>query len=148
LTFRISNPYGERHSPVNRQGVIPIFLHHIANNQPITVLGDGSMVRDYLYVGDVVELIAKTFQTATQPLYNLGSGQGVSVSQLLDVIKEVTGKDIQIQNQPKPATFVQTVVLDTSRFKTEFGLSPSTDLKDGIQKTWQYVLATQGGHEE
>src|SRR5437868_271752 len=78
LTFRISNPYGERHSPVNRQGVIPIFLHQIAEDQAITILGDGTMVRDYLYVGDVAELIAQTFEKAKQPLYNFGSGQGVS----------------------------------------------------------------------
>ena len=143
LTFRISNPYGERHSPANRQGVIPIFLHHIANDEPITVLGDGSMIRDYLYVKDVAELIAKTFENAKLPLYNLGSGLGVSINQLIETIKSVTGKTIQIDNQPKPATFVQEVVLDTSLFKGEFGLKPETTLEDGVQKTWEYVLATQ-----
>lgn len=143
LTFRISNPYGERHSPINRQGVIPIFLHQIANNEPITLLGDGSMVRDYLYVGDVAELIAKTFEKAKEPLYNLGSGRGVSLNELLEVIKEVTKRKVKIERQPKPATFVQKVVLDVSRFKNEFGLEPQTPLEDGIRKTWNYVLKTQ-----
>lgn len=143
LTFRISNPYGERHSPANRQGVIPIFLHHIANNQPITVLGDGSMVRDYLYVGDVAQLIAKTFESAKQPLYNLGSGQGVSLNELLQTIQKVTGREPKIEHQPKPPTFVQKIVLDISRFKDEFGLQPQTSLEDGIRKTWDYVLKTQ-----
>jgi UDP-glucose 4-epimerase len=142
LTFRISNPYGERHSPVNRQGVIPIFLHRIANDQPVTILGDGSMIRDYLYIGDVANLIAQTFQDAKQPLYNLASGQGVSINQLLDVIKKVTAKQIKTETKPKPPTFVQSVVLDINRFKDEFGLSPTTSLEDGISKTWEYVKQT------
>lgn len=143
LVFRISNPYGERHSPVNRQGVIPIFLHQIAEGQPITVLGDGSMVRDYLYVGDVAELIAQTFEKATQPLYNLGSGQGVALNELVEVIQRVTKREVKIEHKPKPTTFVQKAVLDISRFKDEFGLMPHTSLEDGIRKTWKYVLTTQ-----
>lgn len=142
LTFRISNPYGERHSPVNRQGVIPIFLHHIANNEPITVLGDGSMVRDYLYVGDVATLVAKTFIIAKNSLYNLGSGQGININELVGIIKKVTGRAVQINHRPKPPTFVQNVILDTSRFRNEFGLAPETSLEDGIRKTWEYVLST------
>jgi UDP-glucose 4-epimerase len=143
LVFRISNPYGERHSPINRQGVIPIFLHQIAEGQPITVLGDGTMVRDYLYVGDVADLIAQTFEKATQPLYNLGSGQGVAVNELVEVIQKVTKHEVKIEHKPKPTTFVQKAVLDISRFKDEFGLMPHTSLEDGIRKTWEYVLTTQ-----
>jgi UDP-glucose 4-epimerase len=145
LTFRISNPYGERHSPVNRQGVIPIFLHHIANDEPITILGDGSMVRDYLYVGDVAELVASTFKEAKEPLYNLGSGQGVSLNQLLETIKSVTGKNVSIEHRPKPPTFVQKVVLNTTKFQSEFGLVPKTPLEEGIRKTWDYVRKTARG---
>jgi UDP-glucose 4-epimerase len=143
LTFRISNPYGERHSPINRQGVIPIFLHHIANDESILILGDGTMVRDYLYVGDVAGLIAKTFEHAKQTLYNMGSGQGVSLNELVEIIKKVTGREIKTEQRPKPPTFVQKVVLDTNRFKTEFNLEPKTSLEDGIKKTWDYVLKTK-----
>lgn len=143
LVYRISNPYGERHSPTNRQGVIPIFLHHIANNEPITILGDGSMVRDYIYVRDVANLIAQSFETSKYELYNLGSGQGVSLNHLVEAIKTVTGRKIQAEQKPKPSTFVQKVVLDTSRFKNEFNIEPTTGLQDGVSKTWDYVLKTQ-----
>jgi UDP-glucose 4-epimerase len=102
LTFRISNPYGQRHSPVKRQGVIPI--------------------------------------------YNLGSGQGVSLNQLIETIKNVTQREIRTEYLPKPPTFVQEVVLDINRFKNEFGLAPETSLQDGISKTWQYVL--DSGHRD
>jgi UDP-glucose 4-epimerase len=139
LVYRISNPYGERHSPVNRQGVIPIFLQHVANNEPITVLGDGSMVRDYIYVGDVADLVSKSFKKAQHDLYNLGSGQGVSVNELIDVVKKITGSEVKIEHQPKPATFLDYVVLDTNRFKSEFNLSPTISLEDGVARTWEYV---------
>ena len=140
VVFRISNPYGERQSLASRQGVIPIFLQHIYKNEPITVLGDGTMVRDYLHVKDVAELISQAFEKASQPLYNLGSGVGVSVNELVDVIKKVTGKEVSVENQPKPSTFVQHVVLDTARFKNEFGVEPAVGLEEGIAKTWHYVM--------
>ena len=139
VTYRISNPYGERQSMVAKQGVIPIFLHHIYKNEPITILGDGSMVRDYLYVKDVAELISQSFEEATKPLYNLGSGVAVSVNELVESIKALTGKDVQVEYQSKPSTFVQKVVLNTDRFKSEFGLEPTIGLDEGLRKTWDYI---------
>ena len=74
LIFRISNPYGERQRLVGNQGVIPIFLNLVKNNDPITVFGDGSMVRDYIYVKDVVDFMTRVFELDTRErIYNLGS---------------------------------------------------------------------------
>lgn len=139
VVFRISNPYGERQALNSKQGVIPIFLEHIANNEPITVLGDGSMVRDYIYIKDVVEMIAESFAHAKQNLYNLGSGQGVSVNELTQKIQNVIGKPFTIVHQPNLTTFIERVVLDVSRFQNEFHIQPQTSLHDGIQKTWQSI---------
>lgn len=139
VTYRISNPYGERQSLIRKQGVIPIFLQHIARDEPLVVFGNGSMVRDYLYVKDVADLITKTFIDAKEPIYNLGSGTGVSINELIDVISKVTSKKIEIKHTLKPATFVQNIVLDTSLFRTEFGLQPKTELEEGVYKTWDYI---------
>lgn len=139
VIYRISNPYGDRQSLASRQGVIPIFLQHISKNEPIIVLGDGSMIRDYVYIEDVANMVASSFETSQNSLYNLGSGQGVSLNELIEVIKRVTGQEIQIDHQPKPPTFVQSVVLDNSRFKNEFNLAPTISLEDGVRKTWDYV---------
>lgn len=139
VVFRISNPYGERQALNSKQGVIPIFLEHIARSEPITVLGDGSMVRDYIYIKDVAEMIAGSFMHSKQNLYNLGSGQGVSVNELIAHIQKVVGKPLKITHQPNLPTFIERVVLDASRFQKEFHLQPQTSLHDGIQKTWQYI---------
>lgn len=139
VTFRISNPYGERQSLNAKQGVIPIFLQHIARNEPITVLGDGSMVRDYIYVKDMADMIAKTFVTASRDLYNLGAGKGVSVNSLVEVMQAIVQERIKITHQANLPTFVEKVVLDTTRFSEEFGYKPTTSLEEGMRGTWDYI---------
>lgn len=143
LVFRISNPYGERQPLHNKQGVIPIFLKRIADGEPVVVLGDGSMVRDYIYVRDVTRMIVSSFETASEPLYNIGSGQGVTVNELVEVMQEIVGRPIRIENKEAPTTFINRVVLDASKFQGEFHITPQVQLKEGIQQTWDYVLANQ-----
>jgi UDP-glucose 4-epimerase len=138
--FRISNPYGERHALQAKQGVINIFLEHIAANQPITILGDGGMVRDYIYVTDVARMIAASFEAAKEQVYNLGSGHGLTLNELVTVIERVTGQPVQKNHQEKPATFINKVVLNTDRFQSEFPGRPAVDMEEGIKRTWEYVL--------
>lgn len=139
VVFRISNPYGERQALNSKQGVIPIFLQHIHNNEPITIFGDGEMVRDYIYVKDVVEMIAESYDKANNNLYNLGSGHGVSLNHLVEEIEKVVEHPFEVNHQPNLSTFVDKVVLDVSRFQQEFQPTNSTSLQDGIRKTWNYI---------
>jgi UDP-glucose 4-epimerase len=137
-TFRISNPYGTRQNPLKRQGVIPIFLRHVGEGSPLTVLGDGSMIRDYLYVGDLAEMITEVVtKGARQELYNLGSGVGTSISELVTTIEKVTGRAVAVQHVPRPPTFVDHVVLSVRRFEEEFETRATTPLVDGIRRTWE-----------
>jgi UDP-glucose 4-epimerase len=143
-TFRISNPYGPRQNPAKRQGVIPIFLRQMAHGHPVTVYGDGSMVRDYLYVEDMAEMVADAVTRGTrEELYNLGSGTGTSLDELLREIEAATGLRPDVHHAEAPATFVDHVVLDTSRFTSEFGTRVLTTLRDGIRRTWDDVVGTQ-----
>ncbi|HSW77789.1 MAG TPA: NAD-dependent epimerase/dehydratase family protein [Candidatus Chromulinivoraceae bacterium] len=141
ICLRISNPYGERQPFHRKQGVIPIFLECMARNQPITVFGDGSMVRDYIYVRDLTDTIAAIFQKKTMhDTYNMGSGVGTDVNQLVDVACRVSGKFPKIDRKETPSTFVRKVVLDTTRFKEEFGQPvAATSLEDGMRKTYDYI---------
>lgn len=139
LVFRISNPYGERQSLVSKQGVIPIFLQHIARGEPITVLGDGSMVRDYIYVKDVARMITNAFEKNKHPLYNLGSGSGLTVNELVEMMRNVTGRPVTVNHAEVPATYVDKVVLNTGLYSQDFGPSTATTFENGIKATWQYV---------
>ncbi len=138
--FRISNPYGPRQNPAKRQGVIPIFLRRLERGLPLVVYGDGSMIRDYMYVADMADMVAEAVTRGTEhDLYNLGSGVGTSVRELVRCIAEATGTEPQVHHAPKPPTFVDHVTLDTSRFAGEFGPRTMTPLTEGIRRTWDEI---------
>jgi UDP-glucose 4-epimerase len=137
LALRLSNPYGTRQHANRRQGVIPIFLHEVAAGRPLTVYGDGSMVRDYIYLDDLVAMIAATVdRTCAHHTYNLGSGRGSTVNEIVDTIRAVTGMEVATTPIPTPPTFVHRVVLDVSRFTGEFGVGATTNLETGIARLW------------
>ncbi len=137
VVLRLSNPYGPGQDLTHRQGFIPIALSRIRAGLPVTVFGTGSMVRDYTYVDDVIRMVGRVAEGNPQSrVYNLGSGQGHSVNDVLDSMRAVVGTDFTIQSQPSPRTFVEHVVLDISRFRAEFGETDLTPLDAGIAATW------------
>jgi UDP-glucose 4-epimerase len=137
VVFRISNPYGPRQHPQKRQGVIPISLRRIAEGEPVVVYGDGSMVRDYLYVEDLAAMMARMVDAQTNyDVYNIGSGVGTSVNELLEVIRTVVRRPFAVVHEDVPPTFVDHVTLDVARIAEEFGDVATTDLETGIRSTW------------
>lgn len=143
-TFRIANPYGERQPFMRKQGVIPIFTERIMNGEPINVMGDGSMTRDYVYVKDIADMMVSTLQHSPEySVYNLGSGTGHSLTEIIDVIEDVTQKDAAINQLDTPSTFVHTSVLDMSRYFGEFGDRKMTDLQEGVKSTYEYLKKFQ-----
>ena len=142
VVVRISNPYGPRQDPRKRQGVIPIFLNALAHDQPLTVYGDGTMIRDYLYVKDAVAMVVAVGTGEPQhDIYNIGSGVGVSVNELVETIASVTQQAPIVERRPQPPSFVDHVVLGISRFDQEFGFAPATTLQDGVLRTWRALVS-------
>lgn len=144
--LRVSNPYGPRQRANRKQGLIPIALRQIALGKPVTQYGDGSMVRDYIYVDDLVLMV--TAMVGTQPtetIYNIGSGQGHTVSEVFEAIRRVTGEDFEVVVSPQPSTFVDRVVLNTDRYRSEFGSIDLTGLERGIDLTFQDIRKGLGG---
>jgi UDP-glucose 4-epimerase len=145
VSLRISNPYGPRQHPHKRQGVIPIFLHRIAQGLPVEVFGDGSMVRDYLYVSDAARMVAAVMDSEPRrEVYNVGSGHGASVAELVAACREVTGRPVEVESAPAPSAFVDRIVLDVSRFAQEFGIAASVPLREGIERTWRSMSGDSG----
>jgi len=142
VSFRISNPYGPRQHINKKQGVIPIFLHAVASGMPIELFGDGSAVRDYIYAEDAARMMARAVGRMTHhSVYNIGSGRGTSLNDLIGLVREVTGETLSVERRPQPTTFVQRSVLDISRYHSEFGESDLIPLREGIELTWS---ASQG----
>lgn len=137
VALRISNPYGPRATTSKGQGIIPITLDRIRRGEPAVQVGDGSMVRDYLHVDDLVARIMRMVERAPEHrAYNLGSGRGHSVAEVLAAVRDVVGYDFDVLRVPQPATFVDHVVLDVSRFRAEYGPDRDLTLTEGIADTW------------
>ena len=138
--LRISNPYGPFQNPGGQQGAVPVFLHRLYTGQPITIWGDGSVVRDYLYISDLVEALKLAAEAETrQKVFNVGSGRGTSLNELVAIIAEVAGERPEVEYVPGRALDVPANVLDVARVRDELGWSPRTELAEGIDRTWEWV---------
>ncbi len=120
--------------------MIPTFLARIYENKPIIIFGDGSIIRDYVYVTDV----ARAFFMAANDLspnciYNIGSSQEVSLIKLVEKIKTVTGKNISIRYEPARLFDVPKVTLDCNFIKSKIGWDVKIDLDEGIKRTWIWI---------
>lgn len=140
LVVRLSNPYGERQNPMGAQGAVAVFLGRLARGEPIQIWGDGSTIRDYLYVADAISgVLAAAEQPGAYHLFNVGSGRGTSVKDLLALIESVTGLYDLVQYLPSRPVDVPANILDISRLSETTGWKPSTGLSEGIARTWTWV---------
>lgn len=137
---RPSNPYGPRQNLLGDQGVVAVFMGRMARGQAVEVWGDGGAVKDYLFIDDLVEGIyrAATLSTPSR-IFNLGSGIGCSVNDLVRLIGEVAGRPIAVVYAPKEMYDVSRIVLDISRARRELGWEPTTPMGLGLRRTWEFI---------
>lgn len=130
---RLSNPYGPFQRPNGVQGVVAAFTWRALAGEPIEVYGDGSVVRDYIYIEDAVEGILKIAEgKGRHRLYNLGCGEGHTVLDVIAAIAEVLGKAPEVIYKPGRTVDVPVNVLDVRRFEQDFGSGPRLSLQEGI----------------
>lgn len=133
--IRLANPYGPYQRPNGIQGAVTTFTWRAFHNEPIHVYGDGAVVRDYIYIDDAIEGIIKIAEhSGKYRLYNLGSGKGHSLIELIDTIATVLGKLPQVVFQEGRAVDVPINILDISRFERDYGKLEPMKLIDGISK--------------
>ncbi len=144
VVVRPSNPYGSRQNPHGIQGAIPVFLGRVAKGEPIEIWGDGEVVRDYLYIDDLVDGICRAaFTVAEERIFNVGSGAGVSLNKIVAAIRMVTGREVQVVYQPGRAFDVPAIYLDITRAGNKLGWKPETSLHDGILRAWDFIRNLQ-----
>lgn len=139
LILRPSNPYGPRQSGAGLQGVIAAFLGKARLNEGVHIWGDGEVIRDYLHIDDLIAFAAAAGVGRQTGLVNVGSGQGHSLNQIVNLVRAATGAALPVTYAPKRDFDVAEIVLDISRAKAEFGWQPSVSLSNGIQATWQAI---------
>lgn len=139
LIVRPSNPYGHGQNLYGKQGLVAVAIGKLLKNEMIEVWGDGSAVRDYIYVDDLANIFVKLVESDVHnTTLNIGSGRGYSVNDVLAFLKIVSGRELHIVYQnPRPVD-VSNMVLDTTRLKGLISYS-LTPFMDGIRKYYEEV---------
>lgn len=137
--LRFSNIYGPR--SFHKGSVVAHFYKQIlAGDKPI-VYGDGSQTRDFLYVGDLVEGIWTAAESPAQGSYQLGSGTPTTVNQLLELMRNVTGLELEVLYQDFRAGEVRDTWCEIEKARASFGFDPGTKLEDGLRHTWEWFTS-------
>lgn len=145
--LRIANPFGERQRLHGQQGVVAVFMGKVLRGEVVEIWGDGSVVRDYIHISDVVKalLMAMSSQNMEYGLFNIGSGEGLSINEVLSAIEEVTNKPALRRFKDVRTFDVPVSVLDISRAAEHLGWSPQTPFHLGLQRfhTWIEEFSSQ-----
>ncbi len=138
VVLRVSNPYGPWQLGRNGQGVIGAWLARAIAGQEIEVWGDGSVVRDYVYIDDLVDAIkAAIAYRGGEHVFNVGSGRGESLREILGIIQDLC--PVVVHYGEARAVDVPVSVLDIGRADLELGWRPTTPLVSGIGQTLEWM---------
>jgi UDP-glucose 4-epimerase len=145
VALRFGNVYGPRQDPHGEAGVVAIFCGRILDGKSLTIFGDGSQTRDYVYVGDIAEA---TWRAATQALpaigqldaraFNLGTGVGTPVVRIVDVLRNVAGREVVIEHAPKRAGEQQESFVAVEKAGALLGWRPAVSLEEGLARSYAW----------
>lgn len=135
--LRPSTPIG-RLQDGTAPGAVGALMNAAASGATFFINGDGSAVRDYFDVRDLADAIIAALGAPRiqHGLWNVGSGQGVSLTQMIDRIRDATGRSVAVQHRPMPEGEVARAVLDVTRIRAELGWAPTTPLCQSLTNIW------------
>jgi UDP-glucose 4-epimerase len=131
--FRVSNLYGPRYGYTGVQGIITTFLDAMKKGEHVRVWGDGSAIRDYIFIDDLIILCVLAVNANRKGVYNVGSGVGHSILDVIGVIEKVLGKKADIKFDLGKVMDIKRVVLDIGKARRVFGWEPKISLEEGIR---------------
>jgi UDP-glucose 4-epimerase len=136
VSLRYGNVYGPRQDPLGEAGVIAIFCGKLLADEEPTIFGTGEQTRDYVYVGDVVRANLAAAESRATGAFNVGLGVQTSVLQLVEALREISGKDaFEAELAPPRLGEVQHIAIDPARACGELGWEPQITLRDGLERT-------------
>ncbi|RMH93343.1 NAD-dependent epimerase/dehydratase family protein [Lysobacter pythonis] len=133
VNLRIGNPYGLGQEGKKAHGIIGHILNSIETGLPFSVWGDGSQVRDYIYISDVMDAFFQSIlYSGEKDVFNIGTGIGVSTNELIGICQEVLGKKVSVIYEKHPEYDVNRVSLDIGNAQSELEWQPIVGLREGI----------------
>lgn len=139
---RITNPYGIGQDINKTQGVIPIFIRKILDNNEITIIGDGTEVRDYIYMDDLISFIEKILEyEGDKHVFNVGTGEVSSLNQIIDKIERIAGREFKNKfYSEKRKCDVSKSLLEVEETWNILDYKPQVTLDEGIQKLYSRLM--------
>jgi UDP-glucose 4-epimerase len=139
--LRFANVYGPRQDPSGESGVIPIFCSRVLAGEQLTIYGDGSQTRDYVYVGDAVAAFLAAADAGRPGTWNIGTGREVSVLELAGVIGAAAGRSVEPLFAPARPGELQRSALAAERAARDLGWQPATSLSAGVGAVYRWIEA-------
>lgn len=139
--LRIANPYGPGQLGAGGQGLIGTILQKFKENEPVSIFGDGSSARDYLYIEDTVKAIVRAIETTpTNDVINIGSGQGRSIIDVIRAVEQAIGSEVKRFHVENRVTDTPSNILDISKAEKMLNWRPVTKFQDGVEKTVKWNI--------
>lgn len=139
--FRFFNIFGPRQDPASPySGVISIFANRLKAGRGVTVFGDGRQTRDFVFVGDLAEILIDALgnEGLSGEVMNVGTGRECSLLDLLAALEALSGKRIEREHAPpRPGDIVRSCA-DVSRLRARFGRVPQTLIQEGLRELLRY----------
>lgn len=146
VSLRVSNPYGPFQYARKQQGVIGTFISKSLAGEALEIWGDGSVVRDYVYISDVVDsLIRSASYSGSQRVFNIGSGVGTSLRDIIETLADLIDHEVLVNYKDARNLDVSKSVLDCTLAERELSWKASHDLRQGMQQTLAWFKANQLG---
>lgn len=139
LVLRASNPYGPRQGHRGVQGVIGTFMQKIVSGEGVSIWGDGSVKRDYLYITDLARLCVDAVNSNVCGVFNAGSGIGYTLNELVAMMEDAVGIKAKVQFFPERSFDVKEIVLDVQKAKVQFGWQPQVAIDEGIDSQYAWL---------
>lgn len=145
--LRPSNLYGPGQAERRGFGIVPAGFGKIARGEVLSVWGDGSTIRDYLYIDDFIALCMAAID-APMPegvrTFNASSGIGVSLNDLFATMEAISGRPLHRSYDVGRAVDAARIVMDASGARGAYGWSARTPLREGLRSTWHWLMSKHG----
>lgn len=142
IILRPSVPYGPRQNPFRHQGVVAVFIHKALKKEPVTIFGNGEVVRDFFHIDDLTQALALSKESTFDPLnntFNIGGMHPYSLNDLVSKIETVLGEKMLVKYEPARNFDVPYLLLDTNLAQAYLNWMPTVSLEEGIQRTANWI---------
>ena len=146
-SLRYFNVFGPRQDPTSQySGVLSRFMLAATQGQPSVIYGDGQQSRDFTYVENIVDETLRACEAsgASGKVFNAGTGQRITLNEVVKMLEKVTGKKTQAKYEPARSGDILHSQADISLAKKVLGYEPRVGFEEGLQRTWEWYRTAFG----